>query len=213
MSSPVKGCAMLEEAAKPPHRRILAGKAVWDRWSILARNDKGVFRDYVGSTISGSCRCFRMTKDQKRVQLKILDSDLLTCNVQISNIKLILMLLFWWTVGAKESGAPGKSADVHGFGGAGGLDPDPGICGNIPGNPGTKTRSFHKITTKWCQTISWQIVLYNIIRKISHEISQSVLKIGYLHHNWWTIGSNGERGWTPHCYRRTDPFLGVSWPS
>ena len=36
MSSPVKGCAMLEEAAKPPHRRIVAGKAAWDRWSVLA---------------------------------------------------------------------------------------------------------------------------------------------------------------------------------
>jgi len=55
------------------------------------------------------------------------------------------MLLFWRTVGAKESGAPGKSADVHGFGGAGNLDPDPGVCGNIPG---TKTNSFHKIMPK-----------------------------------------------------------------
>lgn len=87
----------------------------------------------------------RTTKAQKRVQLKIFDSDLLTCHVQISNIKLIIMLLFWRTVGAKESGAPGKSADVHGFGGAGNIDPDPGVSGNIPG---TKTRSFHKIMTK-----------------------------------------------------------------
>lgn len=86
-----------------------------------------------GSTLEDTFKAvadvFRMTKAEKRVQLKIFDLDLLTCNVQISNIKfkLIIMLLFWWTVGAKESGAPGKSADVHGFGGAGNLDLDPGV--------------------------------------------------------------------------------------
>ena len=58
------------------------------------------------------------------------------CNVQMFNIKLIMMLLFLWVVGAKESGAQGKPADVHGFGGAGHLDPD---TGNIAG---TKTRNL-----------------------------------------------------------------------
>ena len=123
---------------------------------------KVCFRSTLEDTFKAVGDVFRMTKAQKRVQLKTFDSDLLTCNVQISNIKLIIMLLFWWTVGAKESGAPGKSADVHGFGGAGNLDPDPGVCGNIHG---TKTRAFIKSCQKLCQSISWQIVLYNITRK------------------------------------------------